>query len=510
MTISAFLILVGLICTAGPEQQLNTQEIQLDPGKSVSYTIDAVDSADKRVTLSFLLRGKGDYDGGFTYGMQVRINGRVLPPAEDRRMVRLVNKPLTFTYKIDGTFEKSYAWRRFYRPTQGWVIIYSPDYETSDQRPWLAGQWSKYVLAVEDLLHTDKPNTIEFRNEHPRRRAVIMLDKIAVTRTDQKGFGQTKPVPAFPNRPPRRTPFNSLKNPDVQVDSTGAILIQHDGKKYALETIFSYPKGGYNILGTGPAPEKGEENFVASVTPIDIQTWRVTAGGKYYKIDRLVKVGWGKVSVVDTITNKTDSMLGVITSHYLKVDRLDISNVLIGGNPDPALNNIDMDSNPTLFIPLANGGLGLVVNDGMSRLQARFFYDAAKQTAGLRTENLTIGAGKSYTISRTIYVLEDQGYGDYFDFINYVRRDWGSNFLINGPYVFINPDRVLRVDDATLAESAKVNDTYCVIITSSAKDPKTGEHLSWFRQTRWGQPNASSIIPTRLLPSFAGRFRRSK
>jgi len=487
MVASMFLILAGMICGQAKQQgQLNQQIVELEPGKNITYAVPAMDAKGKRVTLSYLARGKGNYSGGYTYGLNVLINGRIVQAAEDRRMVRLLNKPLNFPYKQwKGT---TYVWSRYCKRGTGWVIIFAPDYKPSDQQPWLGDQWANYVLAVEDLLYSGKPNVIEFRNDHPRRRATLMIDQIALQKTDQKGFGDLKPAAPFPDRPPRRTDFSSLKNPNVQVDNTGGLVIHHDGKIYNFETTFSYPQGGYNILGPGPAPEAGEKAFVPKVNALDAQTWQVSAQGKFYKIDRLIKLERGKVHVTDTISNKGDSPVGVIVSHYFNLGSQLFANILIGGNPDPAFTNVHMRANPTVFVPMANGGLGMSANDTLTRLQARFFYEAKPQRTGVRNEHLVIGPHKSYTTTRTIYVLQGPGYGDYFDFINYVRRDWDSNFRSNGPYVFTDPEGVMKVDDARLVESVKANNLYSVILTCGWNDPQSGQWLSWFTEFYWGKP----------------------
>ncbi len=505
MVISVFLILAGMVCGGQePGGFLNKQTVQLDPGKKVTYTVPAMDTKGNRVTLSFLARGKSTNYGGYNHGLQVRVNGRVVQAAEDRRMVRLLNKPLRFPYKQWKGM--TYLWDRYYARGTGWVIIYAPDYKPSDERPWLGDQWANYVLAVDDLLCADKPNVIQFSNEHSRKTAVVLVDKVQLTRTDQAGFGDLKQTPAFPDCPLKRTDFASLKNPNLQVGADGGLVIQHDGRKYNFETIFSYPQGGYNILGAGPSPEEPEKKFTVKVTPLDVQAWRVTAEGEFYTIDRLIKIEWGKVYVADTIRNKTDSTLGVIVKHYLKFGQA-VPNVLIGGNDDPALNDVHTSANPTLFVPLANGGLGLVANDGLSRLQSRFYYDPDKWSVGVKNENLALGPGKSHTMTRSIYVLEGQGQGNYFDFINYVRRDWGSNFRVDGPYDYIRPEVVLEIDDAKLIEYVKANRIYAVSLTSSWKDPQTGKWHSWFVDSRWPQPSAKYY--RQLVTDSIAKLRRT-
>ena len=210
--------------------------------------------------------------------------------------------------------------------------------------------------------------------------------------------------------------------------------------------------------------------------------------------------------MADTITNKTDSKLGVIVKHYLKLGQA-VPNVLLGGSSDPALNDLDSHSNPTLFVPLANGGLGMVASDGLSRIQGRFYYDADKWFAGVENRNLVLGPGKSCTMARSIYIVQGPGYGDYFDFINYVRRDWGSNFRAEGPYVFANPEPIISIDDEKLIECVKTNKIYSVILTNTWTDPDTGQRRSWFTNARWGQPE--TVYYRQLMDKAIAKLRRT-
>jgi hypothetical protein len=64
---------------------------------------------------------------------------------------------------------------------------------------------------------------------------------------------------------------------------------------------------------------------------------------------------------------------------------------------------------------------------------------------GLADEQLGIAPGASVTLEWNIYPTPENATraGDYWDFVNAVRRDWGSNITIPGPFAFVprfNPD----------------------------------------------------------------------
>ncbi len=70
--------------------------------------------------------------------------------------------------------------------------------------------------------------------------------------------------------------------------------------------------------------------------------------------------------------------------------------------------------------------------------QARLF--AGTSNVGLRDDMFCLGPKESCTLKWAVYPVAGP---DYFDFINLVRKDWNSNFTVDGPYTLINPEWVL-------------------------------------------------------------------
>ena len=292
------------------------------------------------------------------------------------------------------------------------------------------------------------------------------------------------------DHPPRRTPFDAAAMPDAWLDANGGLVIQQGGEQYRIQSIFSYPNGGYNLFGPGPSPEAEESAFASSrqVTQVDSITWQVQAEGSYYSINRLVKLCCGKIRIKDTITNKGSSTIGVIVKNYLRYDGRTFSNIRMAGLPNVSIADpYYIRSNPTVFVPLDDGWLGLLVEDDVFRLQASLFNYSSLQGIGAKTEYLAITGNESHTLCWSVYIFEDpDGYSDYFDFVNFVRRDWDSNFLITGPYMMCDPNYILDLTDAELRDGIEGNNVYGVVLTSSFI--YQGNWWGWFVEFYWGQP----------------------
>ncbi len=479
--------------SGGSQIALSDKAVQITPGNSAIYdNISITAPPTTRVKLSFLMRTDRP-SGGFSHGVNIYVNGTMLIAAENRHLKRLLNKPLNFPYKQwKGV---TYDTRRWYRPKTGWVMMDNKNWESSQDQCWLNDpQWSRYVLAIEDLLHADRPNTIKFTNDHGGKsgQKSIVLDNVTLfTDPTEAGFGQGAASDPFPNRPPRRTP--KFTKPPASVDpDNGGLVIKLGKDTYRIASIFSYPNGGYNLLGPGPSPESEEQAFAKSlsVIKVDDDTWTATAVGEHYSLKRCVKLfDNAKIQIKDQITNTSPTDLGLIVKHYLRFDRRIIPHVFMSGDSDPPANNVSKRPNPSLYVPVDGGGLGLLAEDDFFRMQMQCFYDEDDlHGTGIKTERMTIPPGQSYCMEWSVYAYKDpDGSGDYFDFINLVRNDWNTNFRLDGPYIFATSTELLDTDHATLAKVAAAHGTFACVLMSSFIDPADNESRSWFTHFYYGK-----------------------
>ena len=98
----------------------------------------------------------------------------------------------------------------------------------------------------------------------------------------------------------------------------------------------------------------------------------------------------------------------------------------------------------------------------MLRNQARLYCEVEPPKAGLRTEMLRLGPGESYTLRWSIWPVAGP---DYFDFVNLVRNDWGSNFTVPGAWTFFHPDAILKLTPEQIQEKFSApGDPLCVLL----------------------------------------------
>jgi hypothetical protein len=169
------------------------------------------------------------------------------------------------------------------------------------------------------------------------------------------------------------------------------------------------------------------------------QVVTVVRGGEHTRERRFV-VHPTHVEVRDTLRNPAGDMIGLRIRHAVVARSGD---VYAGGRPAPDGADAYNPWNPTVFVPTAGGGVGLVAEDDVLRNQLWVDNDRKSGTAGLRTDTLCLGAGDQVTLVWSVYPTAT---ASYWDFINTVRADWGVNRTVSGSYIWFSPDGILGMD----------------------------------------------------------------
>jgi len=145
------------------------------------------------------------------------------------------------------------------------------------------------------------------------------------------------------------------------------------------------------------------------------------------------------VDIADTIINaRPDTELGLIVRNQVNLDG--DPRVHLAGDPSASKSKYYAPANPSVYVAGADHGLGIICQDDVFRNQATLFYDAEENAAGVMTDKLYLPPGGQYTLRWSIYPVASN---DYFDFINLVREDWGSNYTVVGPWAFFSPDTII-------------------------------------------------------------------
>ena len=310
----------------------------------------------------------------------------------------------------------------------GWRVLYSPDFEAAivrkddpmacpdadpyhylwDITPYV--QPGENTLRVQHLQALAKPTTLVLRNVE-----VEVGKPISPPESDEDTPAPTGPVPTFVAKPKQSVPM------DVTVSKAGAFGLAAGGRRFDVNTRTSLPGGKWHEPADASRPR------TLSAGQSVKQQWR--AGN--YRVERQLAVRDDHVHVADTITNTSNALIGVIVEHRLpyadKPGEVRLAGRETISERAGALN----PAHPSAFAQLKGMGVGLVAEDDVFRVHVRSMAEPG--AIGLVDEQLGIEAGKSVTLEWSVYPVP---IGDYWDFVNAVRRNWDCNFTIPGSFYY--------------------------------------------------------------------------
>ena len=434
------LLITLLAVTAMPAAWAQTIDIITEPTEVAlaserTWTVGALDIEGRTGLLEFTARTDAPSASGSTYMLELLVNGEQVSGAKSRQVGRLMNKPMSFQHSPDLTL----LWQEYGH----WRIVYAPDFEVCNSDPRYAGEAYRFVLDISDLLRADADNEITIRHLGTAGLAArvegdipLVIGEMRLTLRDgESPVGQVAELMAQPVN--RGEPCAGPAQFELGGSNGGGFEITVDGARYLFETLVSYPDGGFNRLEASPEPTvEGQAGWSTSLRAG--QEPLIVGRGPDYELRRSIEVVDGHIAVADTYVNLRDRDLGLIVDNrvMLRGDR----RIHLAGSDDPARVRYYSPGNPSVYVAGEGHGIGMICEDDVYRNQAWLSYDADENAAGMRTEMLWLPQGGEYTLRWSIYPMAS---ADYFDFINAVRDDWGSNYTTPGPWGFFSPDSVI-------------------------------------------------------------------
>jgi len=219
----------------------------------------------------------------------------------------------------------------------------------------------------------------------------------------------------------------------ARLSDGGGFVLRVAGEEFPVESRFSFPHGGENVLGPSDGTEGGP-TWTVRREPAT-KGLRVVGRCEHYRIERELRVEPHRVVVRDTIRNLTDDALGIILRNQVLTDGRQMA-ALFGGEPGQGSREIKI--NPTVFLSGPKLGLGLVALDDVYIVQSRGFFEDDR--AGILTREFALDREAAYTIEWAVY---PNATADYYDFINLVRRDEGrGGVTVEGGFAFYSTGEV--------------------------------------------------------------------
>jgi hypothetical protein len=444
-------MILSLLCASGvlaAEIDVLRDELRIPRDTTHTLEFGTVPQRDTTVLLEIESRLDATRFAGSMFFLDLTLNGRLVKAARSRNAVRLINRPVVSPVAVDAPA----AWYG----SQGWRVLYAPDFEGAKRHAYYVGNPYRLVLDVTDLTNPAAENRLEINNRFPKS-----FTKYAGTAGElviRKVTVRTNPTPSPMMASPSGTkPHINTGQPaagpapyKAEIGAGGGIQITVGARRWLISSVFSYPNAGLNHLaatqGTAPASHPAWAVAVTSDAP----QATVSATGPHYRLERALHFTPHRIEVADTLTNaSSEAPLGLMVRHTADLSSSPEAAVRLAGNPDPAIDSYYSPPNPSVHIALPSQSLGMICEDDVFRHQARLFCTDQGKTAGLSTDMLRLAPGETYTMRWAIYPVAGP---DYYDFINLVRQDWRSNITVLGPWTFFNPDTILATTGDDIRE----------------------------------------------------------
>ncbi len=402
-------------------------------GAEQSWTLPEL-PANRRVSLRITARRQTPKLGGYGYYVQYAFNGKPLDASINRFTPRLQNKALSFK-RPDGN-------EIFWNLGDGvWHTFFVPDFTTdpSQYGPKLIDEPYTIVLDVSDLITPGGQNSFSARNliSPGSGKEIPIVLSVELLQGETLASQPTPPAP----------PVLEGK-PEIELQPGGGFTLVFGKTRLPFESRFSYPHGTFNHLAQ-TASQENQPHWKPESRQTAPNRWEMSASGEHYRLDRVIELHQQRVSVTDRYTNLTPDPLAIRLSHHLNFGEEPLLSCRIGGQGSESLNNVYCPANPTLFLPLKESSLGIVVEDDVLRNQSILFYDTRTRTTGMNNDLFSLRGNASQTTHWSVYF---QPSADYFDFINLVRNDWGANITLKGPVYFDNYHRLANMTDEDAAK----------------------------------------------------------
>ncbi|MCC6423073.1 MAG: hypothetical protein IT447_06295 [Phycisphaerales bacterium] len=159
----------------------------------------------------------------------------------------------------------------------------------------------------------------------------------------------------------------------------------------------------------------------------------VHGGNKYFTHSRKIHEEDGILVVEDSFTNLGDQPLGIMQRHEITAGQKQANFYLNGLKRPPNLPGYFQSNNPTSFMGSEGGGIGMLPLDDVFLIHGEN-YIGGDDTIGLCDRVLVIGPKASHTVK---WALAGSADGDYWNFLNAVRRYLKVNFTLTGPGAFM-------------------------------------------------------------------------
>lgn len=400
------------------------------------------------VVLKFNARIVTERHSGWNPYMTFRLNGKTLDKRTETGSYRLLRRG---TYMATDSRVGDIEWWRNGSSGPALMTFFAPrgteelDYRIKNAREegftyWLdlSDAVHYLTLGADDRVESDEPNRLEIdyllTNQMTQQDGLVLdvsqIELLYLPLEEIRTLSGSRMPPFEPGTGAATLQGDGFS---LQVNETGGMEFSIGGENFYIESFYSYPaepRMAFNRLGIGES-----EGWTVKVERPDESRAAVTAEGNGLKLERTLVSEVGRIRVTDKLSNIGANDTATRWYTLLSANAAPAGGYRLAGQSGADRVDAFGTRNPTVFVKKERASLGAVVEDTISR--AQLFLEAVDHHLRFGSRGLGLPAGKTVTIEWTLYPATD---GDYYDFINTVRRDWGVNRTIPGPLLFrVNP-----------------------------------------------------------------------
>ncbi|MFH1615903.1 MAG: hypothetical protein ABIG61_12575 [Planctomycetota bacterium] len=221
------------------------------------------------------------------------------------------------------------------------------------------------------------------------------------------------------------------------LDALAGMVVTVNDVTYEVGSSFSKPPGDTEYLGYS-----GTGNWTAQVTQISQSEYHIDANNTYYSLERTIRLLSNHISVEDRFTNlrsRPDDVTGIKFTNEIHITG-DAGSTIAGNLISPY--SINAPERPFVHVVKAGTSVGMIARDDVYRNHSICYgqYRTPEDYYGIGDENFALAPGADYTVKWELYPRNST---DYYDFINTVRKEWGTaNITLEGLFGFVHQDAV--------------------------------------------------------------------
>ncbi|MBE6403264.1 MAG: hypothetical protein E7039_06035 [Lentisphaerae bacterium] len=397
---------------------------------------------------------------GWNPYLNIKINGEPLDEQDKYSESRLLNRNNVFSAvkHPDCALATRSNWLTFFtndfdKINPAWIA----DAEQIKENTW-------FVIRLDEMLKPGKGNTLTFTN--------MVADKNFNYFVEVRNVEFGYLVPQTEDKVvvmPKFTGAAKVKvnNETFEISRNGAVKFMQGAVPVILESSFTYPFAGEKLnkftcsdkvdaaAGWKPALKLGKDGFT------------IKASCKYYSLERQVSIKNNYIEFFDTYKNPNSEAVGVIlrNNFFFAAAPAEIRFGGVKANPKFGVNGMGAPANPTVFSAFPGKSMGIMLMDTVSR--AHMTASGSGSGVVFGSNALALEPKSSRTLHWRVYRTE----GDYWSFVNQLRRDLNVNYTIPGYGHFVSTYQKAFPDCAFVGNFLEVMDR---------KRPKYIIPMPWF------------------------------